>query len=190
MHEAITEYGLDAVLSYDRVPISRAIFGIEWHKNKHLYKQKTQRRYKMKEFYCVRVTVCVTCCYYMKKERKDKGKNLSQSTIFLSSYSNSSASSTASSMNWFTKCRVSTSIPIPIPSDANDEIIGWSGKRNWSARFHIPRQNRIMAEPTRNASRRLFQSSARVCRWRKIRRFIQNINYISMLTYFYFFCKK
>lgn len=80
----------------------------------------------------------------------------------MDSYSNSSASSTASSMNWFTKLRESIRMPTQMKSDMSPDIVGWLGRRYISARFQTPRQNRMIAEPTRNASSRLFQRSTTV----------------------------
>lgn len=50
--ECITKYGFDTVLSDDRVPVSRAILGVEAHEKWRI----------------------MNCQYYMKKERKDNQK--------------------------------------------------------------------------------------------------------------------
>lgn len=105
--------------------------------------------------------------YYTKKQLKDKEKCIETIvSIYVNFYSKvysySSASSTASSMNSFTNLRVRISMAIPRKSDVNAEITGEFGKRKLSASAQIPRQKRIMAAPTKNASMRLFQSSPTV----------------------------
>ena len=171
--ECIAEDGLDAILSDDRVPILGAILGIEWHEK-------------------LRITNERTCDSLYEKTHKRQSKNPTGLgwIILLIFYSNSSASSTASSMNWFTKLRESIRMPTQIKTETSEDNRGRHGKRKRSARFQTPRQKRMIADPTRSASRRLFQSSARVCLFLNIRRFIQTIGYSSSLADISFFCKK
>lgn len=102
--------------------------------------------------------------YYMKKTTKNNQKIQPRWMDFSFNifYSNSSASSTASSINWLTKLRVSIRIATPIQSDTMAEYVGYPGKRYIFASSHMPRQKSMIAEPTRNASSRLFQRSSRV----------------------------
>lgn len=79
-------------------------------------------------------------------------------------------------MNSLTNRRVSMRMPIQRNREVKADMTGYSGKRKLSASAQMPRQKRIMAAPTKNASIRLFQSSLMVglclkSLWRIMRKF-------------------